>query len=43
LCSRGAARFAVSSFGAGEDAFSKPRCALDSFAHAADFDDVNSD
>ena len=43
LRSRRAARFAVSSLGVSENAFSKPRRARDSFTHAADFDDVNSD
>ena len=43
LRSRSAARFAVSSLGVSENAFSKPRRARDSFTHAADFDDVNSD
>ena len=43
LRSRGATRFTVSSLGVSEDAFTKPRSALDSFTHAADFDDVNSD
>ena len=43
LGSRGAARFTVSSLGVRENAFRKPRRALDGFTHAADLDDVNSD
>ena len=43
LRSRSAARFTVRSLGVRENAFRKPRRALDGFTHAADLDDVNSD
>jgi len=38
-----AARFAVSALGVSEDALSEARRAFDGFAHAANFDDVDSD
>ena len=37
------ARFAVSALGVGKDTLGKARRAFDGFAHAADFDDVDSD
>jgi len=43
LRSDGTARFTVRAFGFGEHALGKARRALDRFAHAANFDDVNSD
>lgn len=42
LGGHGAARFAVSALGVGEDAFDEARRALDGLADAANFDDVDS-
>jgi len=38
-----AARFTISLLGVSEDAGDEPRRTLDSFAHAANFDDVDTD
>ena len=43
LRGRGAARFAVCSFGVGENPFSKTRRARDGFANATNFNDVDAD